>query len=82
MSDIPLPLGFQTSGVACGVRGDVGRLDFGLRASGRDVAQVRRASLEQEPVARRVTPGRLCEIHPMVCVIHGGFRRAQPVVDE
>src|SRR5689334_17214991 len=40
MSDIPLPLGFQTSGVACGVRGNVGRLDLALFVSDRPATAV------------------------------------------
>src|SRR5688572_24849858 len=35
MTEFCLPLGFQTSGVACGVRGDVGRLDLAIFASDR-----------------------------------------------
>lgn len=35
MSDLSLPLGFQTTGVACGVRGDTGRLDLALFVSDR-----------------------------------------------
>lgn len=33
MSEFSLPLGFQASGVACGVRGDAGRLDLALFVS-------------------------------------------------
>ena len=40
MSEFSLPLGFQTSGVACGVRGDVGRLDLALFVSDRPAATV------------------------------------------
>ena len=35
MSELSLPLGFQTAGVACGVRGDTGRLDLALFVSDR-----------------------------------------------
>ena len=35
MSELSLPLGFQTTGVACGVRGDIGRLDLALFVSDR-----------------------------------------------
>ena len=38
MSEFSLPLGFQASGVACGVRGDVGRLDLALFVSDRPAA--------------------------------------------
>ncbi|MCX7423552.1 MAG: bifunctional glutamate N-acetyltransferase/amino-acid acetyltransferase ArgJ [Planctomycetia bacterium] len=40
MSSVELPIGFQTSGVACGVRGDVGRLDLALFVSDRPAVTV------------------------------------------
>ncbi len=40
MSSVVLPLGFQTSGVACGVRGDSGRLDLALFVSDRPATAV------------------------------------------
>ncbi len=40
MSNFELPVGFQTSGVACGVRGDVGRLDLALFVSDRPAVTV------------------------------------------
>src|SRR5712691_2196626 len=40
MSEFTLPAGFQTSGVACGVRGDVGRLDLAVFASERPAVTV------------------------------------------
>ena len=40
MPSFDLPAGFQTSGVACGVRGDVGRLDLALFVSDRPAATV------------------------------------------
>ncbi len=38
MAELELPLGFKTSGVACGVRGDSGRLDLALFVSDRPAA--------------------------------------------
>lgn len=40
MSSLVLPVGFQTSGVACGVRGDTGRLDLALFVSERPATTV------------------------------------------
>ncbi len=40
MSEFSLPLGFQASGIACGVRGDVGRLDLALFVSDLPAATV------------------------------------------
>jgi glutamate N-acetyltransferase/amino-acid N-acetyltransferase len=40
MSELSLPLGFQTAGVACGVRGDTGRLDLALFVSDRPATTV------------------------------------------
>src|SRR5262245_40515090 len=38
MSNFELPIAFKTSGAACGVRGDVGRLDLALFVSDRPAA--------------------------------------------